>query len=175
MSGPPESSARSPDDGQIELAGEFTAAERALLAAQFSRCRVELVCRAAGDPSRALIRWLRLEQTVGRQSTPGPWARGSVPRRAAYVIAPAGAPGVPTLPGARRDSSGSGSGQLELVPVRDAAQLALLLGEVPPDEVLRDVLPEPARAQPFGPLGPLGPLGRLFGGLGRMGGRGRGL
>ena len=72
-------------DGEIELIGEFSDEERALLMTQFGRCRCELVKRAARDPAVVAVRWSAPEQRFVRAST-GPLSRGAIPAEAYYVL-----------------------------------------------------------------------------------------
>jgi hypothetical protein len=99
MSGPPEPRQPAPPDasgtdsapvsaaGGAAFAGDFTAAERAYLATQFGRCRIELLRRAAAPDGGqcAVIAWHATPESFGR-SGPGPLFRTAMPRRAVYVL-----------------------------------------------------------------------------------------
>jgi hypothetical protein len=93
---PPDTAApggSSTASGGIELVGEFSPAEREYLSRQFSRCRVELLRRAARDSSLAVIAWHATGDTFSR-SGPGPLLGTAMPRRAVYVLqAPDTTPG----------------------------------------------------------------------------------
>ena len=77
--------------GTVEFAGAFQPAEREFLAAQFGRCRFELLARSARGPKLARVAWSAAAERV--RSGPSPLF--VAPRRAAYVLDGAGssAPG----------------------------------------------------------------------------------
>lgn len=66
---------------EIEFAGAFQDHERALLAAQFSRCRFELIRRATHDTTVCLITW-----SAPHLRSPGPAPLRALPSRAVYVL-----------------------------------------------------------------------------------------
>ena len=66
---------------EIECAGEFQDHERAVLGAQFSRCRIELIRRATHDRNVSLITW-----SAPHLRSPGPAPLRALPAAAVYVL-----------------------------------------------------------------------------------------
>ena len=66
---------------EAEFCGAFEEQERTFLASQFSRCRFELIRRAARDPTVCLITW-----SGAALRSPGPSPLRSLPATAVYVL-----------------------------------------------------------------------------------------
>ena len=110
---------------ETELVGPFEEAERALLVSQFSRCRLELIRRAAHDPSVCLVSW---SGAYGRPTGPSPLR--STPTDAVYVLKGKSLTRVETLADVEREL-GEPVGDLNLRglrrpnPILDGAREAL--------------------------------------------------
>ena len=66
---------------ETELVGPFEESERAFLASQFGRCRLELIRRAAHDPTVCLVSW-----SASYERPTGPSPLRSAPSDAVYVV-----------------------------------------------------------------------------------------
>ena len=101
--------------GNVEIAGAFDAAEREFLAAQFGRCRFELLARSAHEPKVALVAWSAAPAGIARG---GPSPLFAPPQQATYVLDGTGGSATSGGPGAAATAGG-----MALVRVESSADL----------------------------------------------------